>query len=129
MRTAVVFVVIASWFLGTAQAQAPPPGAVARCRAMDLAAQFTCFNALNKKMKQVAEPGPAAPTVPTAPSLSPSAPAASAAPSPTPVSPSGAVAAEGVPVCASLSNPQKRLSCYDAKFPPPTPAPGLPISN
>jgi hypothetical protein len=116
MRTAVVFVVIASWFLGAARAQTPPPGEVARCRAMDLAAQFTCFNALNKKMKQAAEPGPAAPTVP-------------AAPSPTPVSPSGAVAAEGVPVCASLSNPQKRLSCYDAKFPPPTPAPGLPISN
>ena len=51
MRTAVVLVVIVSWFLGTARAQTPPPDEVARCRAMDLAAQFPCFNALNKKMK------------------------------------------------------------------------------
>ena len=105
MRTAVVLVVIVSWFLGTARAQTPPPDEVARCRAMDLAAQFPCFNALNKKMKQAAKPSPAAP------SLNPAAPAA----------PSGTVAAEGAPVCAGLSNPQKRLSCYDAKFPPPPP--------
>jgi len=107
MRTAVVFVVIASWFLGTALAQMPPPEEVARCRAMDLAAQFPCFNALNEKMKQAAKSSPAAPA---ASSLSPA-----------PVAPSGTVAAEGAPVCAGLSNPQKRLSCYDAKFPPPPP--------
>jgi hypothetical protein len=77
MRTAVVFVVIASWFLGTARAQTLPPDEVARCRAMDLAAQFPCFNALNKKMKQAAGPSAAGPIAPAVPSLSPAAPAAS----------------------------------------------------
>jgi len=119
MRTAMVFVVIAYCFPGAAYAQAPPSNEVAWCRSMDSAAQWACFKALNEKMKQAVKPNSA---VPAAPSPNPAAPAAS----------SGMVAVPGAPACASLSNAQKRLLCYDAKFPPPPmPAPvsALTISN
>jgi hypothetical protein len=116
MRTAIAFVIIAFWSGGTASAQMPPPDEVARCRSMDSVAQWVCFKALNDKITRAAKSNSAAP------SLNPAALSA----------PSGMVAAEAAPVCASLSNPQKRLSCYDAKFPPsPMPAPVSvpPINN
>jgi hypothetical protein len=116
MRIAIWFVAMVFWLQGAARAQTPPPDEVARCRAMDLAAQWPCFNALNEKMKRAAKPVQVVPPAPT----------------PNPATPPAAVAAEPMPVCASLPNPQKRLSCYDAKFPPP-PMPTsksiLPINN
>jgi len=123
---ALVFAVVAFLLHGAAGAQTPSPNEVAHCRSIvDTTAQFACFHALNEKMKRAAEQSPSPTTTPSP--ASPAPPAALPAPPPPPVS----TAAEDIPSCAKLSNPQKRLSCYDSKWPPPPAArtPPLPINN
>lgn len=129
MATAWVSVVIASWLSAAVHAQTPPPEAIARCRAMDLTAQWGCFKALNEKMQQATKSDSTAPaTAPVAPPPNPlpSMPSSNATASSAPI---GTAAAKAVPSCASLLNPQQRLSCYDAKFPPPNLPIGPAINN
>jgi hypothetical protein len=115
---ATIIVLATLWSSGTAVAQAPPPDEVARCRSIsDTTAQFACFHRLNEKMKRAAEAGS------TGAAAAPATPAAAAPPA------SGMAAAESTPACAHLSNPQARLSCYDKKWPPPSPVPTPPINN
>jgi hypothetical protein len=124
MRATIALILLALWSSAGAWAQTPPSEEVAKCRSIaETNAQFTCFHRLNEKMKRAKEETPAA-LAPTnqAPSTSRAAPHASAAAN---AQSSGTAAAESIPACASLSNPQKRLSCYDSKWPPP-PAPPVP---
>jgi hypothetical protein len=115
---AAIIVLAALSSSGAAVAQAPPPDEVARCRSIsETTAQFACFHRLNEKMKRAAEASS------TAAAAAPTAPVAAASPA------SGIAATESTPVCAHMSNPQARLSCYDKKWPPPSPVPMPPINN
>lgn len=130
MRATIVVVLLALWSPAGASVQTPPPDEIAKCRSIaDTNAQFACFHRLNARMKRLKEEAPAAlaPANPPPPAgqVVPDAPAAANAP------PASTAAAESIPACASLSNPQKRLSCYDNKWPPPPAAsvPTLPLNN
>jgi hypothetical protein len=125
-RLALVLAVVAFSWPGAARAQRPSPDEVAKCRSItDPADQFACFNRLNKELKRAAKQSSSPTAVPALPSPEPSATVPAPAPAPKVVTP-----AEEVPACANLANPQKRLSCYDSKWPPPVaPTPSLPMNN
>jgi hypothetical protein len=128
-RRSLVFVITAFWLPGfVVAAQTPSPNEVAHCRSiLDATAQFACFHALNEKLKRAVNQSPTPTAVPAPASPAPPV----AAPAPSPPAPPVPAAEEGIPACPNLSNPQKRLSCYDSKWPPPpvAPTPVLPFNN
>jgi len=128
VRGTLTLILSALWSSAGAWAQTPSPDEVAKCRSIaETTAQFACFHRLNEKLKRAVQETPAAAApVNAAPSPGPVAPSA-----PAPASPPAPAAAASIPVCAGLPNPQRRLSCYDNKWPPApaAPTPPLPMNN